>query len=53
MYSFVPKDETFESIISNATEIKSRGGVIIGVSSKKSDVFDHFIEIKVLHRQHL
>jgi len=43
---FAPKDETFESIISNATEIKSRGGVIIGVSSKKSDVFDYFIEVK-------
>jgi len=45
---FAPEDETLESIISNATEIKSRGGVIIGVSSKKSDVFDYFIEVKNL-----
>jgi glucosamine--fructose-6-phosphate aminotransferase (isomerizing) len=45
---FAPNDETFESIISNATEIKSRGGVIIGVGSERASVFDHFIEVQDL-----
>ena len=45
---FAPNDEAFESIISNATEIKSRGGIIIGVGSEKSSVFDHFIEVEDL-----
>jgi len=43
---FAPQDETYESIISNAIEIKSRGGMIIGISPKKAEVFDHFIEVK-------
>lgn len=41
-----PSDETFDSIMSNAIEIKSRGGYIIGISSKKSQVFDEWIEVK-------
>lgn len=45
---FAPNDETFEAIISNATEIKSRGGVIIGVGCENSPVFDHFIEVRDL-----
>jgi len=43
---FAPKDETYESIISNAIEIKSRGGMIIGIGPKKEEVFDYFIEVK-------
>ena len=43
---FAPNDETYESIISNAIEIKSRGGMIIGISPKKSEAFDYFIEVK-------
>lgn len=43
---FAPNDETYESIISNAIEIKSRGGMIIGISPKKAEVFDHFLEVK-------
>lgn len=43
---FAPQDETYGSIISNAIEIKSRGGMIIGISSKNEEVFDHFIEVK-------
>jgi glutamine---fructose-6-phosphate transaminase (isomerizing) len=43
---FAPLDETYESIISNAIEIKARGGMIIGISPKKAEVFDHFIEVK-------
>lgn len=43
---FAPNDETYEAIISNATEIKARGGKIIGISYKQNSVFDHFIEVK-------
>jgi glucosamine--fructose-6-phosphate aminotransferase (isomerizing) len=43
---FVPQDETHESIISNAIEIKSRGGMIIGISPKREEVFDYFIEVR-------
>ncbi len=45
---YAPNDETYESIISNAIEIKSRGGVIIGVAAKNNSVFDYFLEIKDL-----
>jgi len=43
---FAPKDDTYEAMLSNAMEIKARGGVIIGVASKKEEVFDYFIEVK-------
>lgn len=43
---FAPNDETHESIISNAIEIKSRGGLIIGVAPENLPVFDYFINIK-------
>ncbi len=42
---YAPDDETYGGIISNAMEIKARGGLIIGVSYKKNPVFDHFIKI--------
>lgn len=42
---FAPEDETYEAIISNATEIKARGGIIIGISSKRSEIFDYFFEV--------
>lgn len=45
---FAPLDDTYEAIISNATEIKSRGGYIIGISPKNSSVFDYWIELKDL-----
>lgn len=43
---FAPEDETFEAIISNATEIKARGATIIGISSKNNPIFDHWIEVR-------
>ncbi|MBI1982002.1 MAG: glutamine--fructose-6-phosphate transaminase (isomerizing) [Candidatus Levybacteria bacterium] len=43
---FTPNDQTHEAMISNATEIRSRGGVIIGISSKNSSVFDYWIEVR-------
>lgn len=45
---FAPNDETYDSIISNAMEIKSRGGFTIGVSSKNSNAFDHWIKVNDL-----
>ena len=42
---YAPVDETYEAIISNAIEIKSRGGLIIGVSPKNSEAFDHWIKV--------
>ena len=43
---YAPNDETYGAIMSNAMEVKARGGVIIGVSHKNSDVFDYFIPVK-------
>ena len=43
---FAPMDETYDAIISNATEIKTRGGYIIGVSPKNHQVFDRWIRVK-------
>lgn len=42
---FAPKDETYAAMISNAREIKARGGLIIGVGEKKEDVYDYFIQV--------
>lgn len=43
---FAPQDASYDAIISNATEIKARGGYIIGVSSKMNPIFDEWIEVK-------
>jgi len=43
---FNPEDETYEDTLSAAHEVKARGAFVIGVSSKKSDVYDEFIEVK-------
>ena len=40
---FAPRDETYDEIISNAQEIKARGGYIIGVGPKNNEVFDVFL----------
>jgi glutamine---fructose-6-phosphate transaminase (isomerizing) len=42
---FAPSDETYSAIISNATEIKARGGYIVGISFKDDPVFDYFIKV--------
>lgn len=42
---FAPNDETRDAMISNATEIKARGGYIIGISSQKSPIFDYWIPV--------
>ncbi len=45
---FAPNDETYEAMLSNATEIKARGGIIIGISFQNCEIFDEFIEVKDL-----
>lgn len=42
---FAPNDETYDEIISNAIEIKARGGTIIGISPLKNEVFDYHLKI--------
>ncbi len=42
---FAPNDETYDAIISNAMEIKTRGGMIIGVSPKNHEVFDKWVKV--------
>lgn len=39
-----PNDETYDDIISNAQEIKARGGMMIGIGPKDNTVFDRFLE---------
>jgi glutamine---fructose-6-phosphate transaminase (isomerizing) len=41
---FAPNDETFDAIISNAQELKARGGFIIGIGPKENNVFDRFLK---------
>lgn len=40
-----PVDETYSEIISNAQEVKARGGYIIGISPKPNPVFDTTITV--------
>ncbi len=42
--AFAPNDETYDDIVSNAQEIKARGGFIIGIGPKNNNVFDIFLE---------
>ncbi|MCL5746742.1 MAG: glutamine--fructose-6-phosphate transaminase (isomerizing) [Patescibacteria group bacterium] len=50
---FAPIDETYEAIISNAIEIKARGGFVIGISPKRARVFDYWIKINDLKQASL
>jgi glucosamine--fructose-6-phosphate aminotransferase (isomerizing) len=38
-------DENKKEIISNAIEIKSRGGYIIGISAERNEIFDFWIKV--------
>jgi glucosamine--fructose-6-phosphate aminotransferase (isomerizing) len=42
---FVSNDETREDMISNAMEVKARGGYIIGISPQNHDVFDFWVRV--------
>ncbi len=43
--ALVPNDETRASILSNATEVRSRGGYVIGVSPENNPVFDYWLRV--------
>ncbi len=43
--ALVSDDETKQEIISNAIEVGSRGGYIIGVSPENHEVFDYWIKV--------
>ncbi len=40
-----PSDGTYNHTISSAYEIKARGAMVVGISDKMDDVYDHFIKI--------
>jgi glucosamine--fructose-6-phosphate aminotransferase (isomerizing) len=42
---FVGKDEVTQDILSNAMELKARGGFIIGISPEPNPVFDEWIKV--------
>ncbi len=48
---FAPLDETYSANLAGAMEMKARGGFIIGISPKESDVFD--VHIPVADCKHL
>lgn len=43
--ALVANDRARESVLSNAMELKSRGGYIVGISPKKEKVFDFWIKV--------
>lgn len=43
-----PNDETYPDIISNAQEVRARGGLIIGLGPKNNEVFDEFLPTRDL-----
>ena len=43
--ALVANDHNKQEIISNATEIKARGGYIIGIAPENDDVFDFWIKV--------
>lgn len=43
---FAPNDETYGANLAGAMEMKARGGYIIGISHKPSEVFDYYIQVK-------
>lgn len=43
--AFLPNDETYGANLAGAMEMKARGGMVIGISFKNHEVFDHFIPV--------
>ena len=43
--ALVPNDETKDDMINNIMQIKARGGIIIGISSEKLEIFDYHIPL--------
>lgn len=44
----ISNDSTRQLILSNAAEIKARGGYIIGIDSRNNEIFDYFIQVPEL-----
>lgn len=42
---FTANDENRKAILSNAQEIKARGGMIIGIGPRKEEIFDEWIRV--------
>lgn len=40
-----PRDNTYDDVLSNAHEIKSRGATIIGISNESEEVYDYLIKL--------
>lgn len=40
-----PSDDTYQESISNAAEVKARGGYMIGIGSKNNAIFDDFVRV--------
>ncbi|MBI4157996.1 glutamine--fructose-6-phosphate transaminase (isomerizing), partial [Candidatus Woesebacteria bacterium] len=43
--AIVANDEAKEAVLSNAMELRSRGGYIVGIGPKKESVFDYWIKV--------
>ena len=43
-----PNDSTYNDTMNSANEIKARGAKIIGISDKKNDAYDYWIEIPLI-----
>ena len=43
--AMVAEDDSKEDILSNAMEVKTRGGKIIGIAPKNSEIFDYWIKV--------
>ena len=42
---FAPDDAEYDAVVANAMEIRARGGVMIGISSKPNSTFDIFLPV--------
>ncbi len=40
-----PEDETYDEMLSNASEMRARGARIIGISNRPNEIYDEFIQI--------
>ncbi len=43
--ALVPNDETKAAMLGNATEVKARGGYIVGIAPENNAVFDYWIKV--------
>jgi len=43
--AFVSEDENKKDILSNAMEVKARGGFIIGIAPKNNEIFNYWIKV--------